>query len=114
MTTNKQPKPYLLNIINSLEAINSYKPNSEDQLSNDRKSYDAILMRLLDVGENLIQLRDLFPTFWDENAIDAWNKAIGLRNIISYGYVQIKLSIIWELISKDLPEFEESVRKIVE
>lgn len=108
----KSPKPYLNNILDSIEAINSYKPSSEQELSNDPKSYDAILMRLQDIGENLIQVRELFPEFWDTNAKDSWNKAIGLRNIISHGYAQIQLSVIWELISEDLIPFEESIQEV--
>ena len=49
-------------------------------------NYDAILMRLQDIGENLAHIRDKFPEFWEQYSTDVWNNAVGLRNIISYGY----------------------------
>ena len=33
-----------------------------------------------------------------------WKRMIGLRNIITHGYFGIDLSIIWEIIAKNLPE----------
>ena len=107
----KQPKPYLLNILNAVEAIASYMPSSEEAFMNDPKSQDAILMRLQDIGENLITLRDSFPDFWDKNATDAWIKAIGLRNIISHAYGKVDLAIIWTLITEDFKPFRESIEK---
>lgn len=79
----KNPKPYLQNILNSIDAINRYRPDSMTALANDPKSYDAILMRLQDIGENLTRVRESFPDYWDSNADNSWNQAIGLRNIIS-------------------------------
>ena len=107
----KQPKPYLLNILNAVEAIASYQPNSEEAFMNDPKSQDAILMRLQDIGENLIILRDSFPDFWDKNSTGTWIKAIGLRNIISHAYGKIDLAIIWTLITEDFKPFMESIEK---
>jgi uncharacterized protein with HEPN domain len=72
----KQPKPYLLSIISAIDAVESYRPSSEEAFMVDPKSKDAILMRLQDIGENLLRLRDLFPDFWDDNVTDAWVKAI--------------------------------------
>ena len=99
----KQPKPYLLNVIDGLDAIASYRPSTQD----------AVLMRLQDIGENLSHVRDTFPDFWHEKSNGEWAKAIGLRNIISHGYTDVNLSIIWILISKNLPAFRQSVEKLL-
>lgn len=107
----KLPKPYLLNILNAVEAIESYIPNSEQEFMNDPKSQDAILMRLQDIGENLITLRDSFPDFWEKNANDTWIKAIGLRNIISHDYGKIDLAIIWATANEDLKVFRQSIEQ---
>lgn len=109
----KQPKPYLRNILSGVDAIESYKPGSEAAFTKDAKSQDAILMRLQDIGENLSTLRDMFPDFWSENATEEWEKAIGLRNIISHGYGEINLAIIWVLITKNLPSFKQSIQRLL-
>jgi uncharacterized protein with HEPN domain len=76
----------------------------------DNMCQDAILMRLQDIGENLSKLRDMFPEFWENNAIDSWIKAIGLRNIILHGYAEVNISTIWSLVSKDLKPFKDSIQ----
>ena len=87
----KQPRPYLLNVLSSIDAIRNYKPDNEAAFLKNAMSQDAILMRLQDVGENLIHVRDIFPEFWEANATEAWNKVIGLRIIISHAYGEISL-----------------------
>lgn len=81
----KQLKPYVLDIIDGIDAILSYRSGTDAEFMDDRKTQDAILMRLQDIGENLIHIRDTFPVIWDDNATDEWVRAIGLRNIISHG-----------------------------
>jgi uncharacterized protein with HEPN domain len=109
----KQPKPYLWNIINSVDAIKSYRSTSEETFMKDAKTQDAILMRQQDIGENLIKLRDGFSDFWNENATDEWVKAIGLRNITSHGYADISVAVIWALITERLVSFRRSIQKLL-
>ena len=42
-----------------------------------------------------------------------WNRMIGLRNIVIHGYFGIDLSIIWEIITKNLPEIKPVLLKIL-
>lgn len=109
----KLPKPYLLGVVNGINAIEAYCPSSLEELLKDPKSQDAILMRLQDIGENISKVRDGFPDFWDQNATEAWVKAIGLRNIISHGYTDISFAIIWDLITEDFKTFRESIEKLL-
>lgn len=78
----------------------------------DPKSQDAILMRLQDIGENLSSLREGFPDFWEAHATNAWVKAIGLRNLISHGYGDVDLAVIWDLVNNDFPAFKQSIEKL--
>jgi uncharacterized protein with HEPN domain len=78
----------------------------------DRNAQDATLMRLQDIGEQLIHIRDQFPEFYDVNEDDSWHRLIGLRNIISHGYREIDFAVIWDVVTKGLPSFEETIRKL--
>jgi uncharacterized protein with HEPN domain len=109
----KQPKPYLESAISGINAIDSYRPKNEVAFMSDSKSQDAILMRLQDIGENLSKVRDGFPDFWDENSSSPWDKAIGLRNIISHGYGEISLAVIWTLITEDLDSLRKSIESVL-
>jgi len=108
-----QPNPYLVSILSSVEAIESYLPKDEHIFKKDHKSQDAVLMRLQDIGENFSRLRDNFPDFWNEHSTNDWVKAIGLRNIISHGYAEINLDIIWVLVTKDLSRLRKSVKVLI-
>jgi len=41
-------------------------------------------MRLIETGECLARLRDTYPDFYEDHHSDAWNKLVGLRNIIAH------------------------------
>ena len=62
---------------------------------------DAVVRNLEIIGEaakNIpIKIQEQFPSV-------PWKRMIGLRNIISHGYFGIDMSIIWEIITQNLPE----------
>jgi len=66
-------------------------------------------MHLQDIGENLARIRGQFPEFWEQYSTDAWINDVGLRNIISHGYADTQLSVIWEVITQDITLFEQSI-----
>ncbi len=41
-----------------------------------------------------------------------WKKIIGLRNIVLHEYINIDLDIIWDIITKNIPETELKIEKI--
>jgi len=38
-----------------------------------------------------------------------WSEMIGLRNLATHGYFKIDLTIIWDIITKDIPENKQSI-----
>ncbi len=43
-----------------------------------------------------------------------WKRMIGLRNIVIHEYFGLDLSIIWEIVSRNLPETKPMIAKILE
>ena len=47
-----------------------------------------------------------------------WKKMVGLRNVVIHEYFGVDLSIVWEIITKNIPEvkplLEEVLKKIEE
>lgn len=39
---------------------------------------------------------------------------IGTRNIVVHGYDQVKLPIVWDILTKNLPELKESLTQLAE
>ena len=63
---------------------------------------DAVCMRLQEMGENLSKIRQKYPNYFQQTHSDSWNKLIGLRNIISHGYGEVDMDIVWEILDEHL------------
>lgn len=69
---------------------------------------DAILMRLQQIGENLVKIRDLDSEQFDL-APDSWHKLIGLRHVISHAYETVVPKVIWRILTEELAPFRQTV-----
>lgn len=107
------PRPNLNFILDTLAIIRDNTPANEEVFFDDLNARDATLMRLQDIGEQLIRIRDKFPDFYEQHATDEWHKLIGLRNIISHGYREVDFEIIWDIITNRLAGFTEETKKLV-
>jgi uncharacterized protein with HEPN domain len=108
----KKPNPHIAFIQETLQLIRENTPKNQDDFMKDRNAQDATLMRLQDVGEQLVRIRDGFPEFYDQNETDEWHKLIGLRNIISHGYREIDFEIIWLIVTEKLQNFENHINSL--
>jgi uncharacterized protein with HEPN domain len=43
-----------------------------------------------------------------------WRSAVSTRNRLSHGYFDIDAGVIWSTATKDVPEFAEQVRSVIE
>lgn len=110
----KSVKPHLACILDTLSIINTHTPMDLNTFLSDRNVQDATLMRLQDIGEQLVRIRDQFPEFYEQYQDDSWHKLIGLRNIISHGYREVDFAIIWEIVREKLPEFTKYIQQVTE
>lgn len=110
---NKSPKSNLRYVVDTLRLIDETRPVSKAEFLADRNIQDATLMRLQDIGEQLSRIRDNSPDFYEKHHNDAWNRLIGLRNIISHGYREIEFEIIWDIIAGRLEKFENQVNDLL-
>jgi uncharacterized protein with HEPN domain len=103
----------LINIIESIDKINKYSEpfNNADDLYNDTKSFDAVMMNFVVIGEMAEKLSDEFKS--NESQID-WFKILGFRNIIAHNYFGIDAEEVWQIIEKCLKDLEVNLKKIVE
>lgn len=109
---NKVPDPHLLYMLDTLEVIAQNTPGSKEEFLRDRNAQDATLMRLQDIGEQLVSLRDKFPDYFDEHQSESWIKLIGLRNVISHGYHEIDLEIVWDIVNTKLQPFKTTIETL--
>jgi uncharacterized protein with HEPN domain len=70
-------------------------------------------MRLIDAGENLTRVRDMYQEFYNIHSTNAWNNLIGLRNIIAHGYLQVDIEKVWDIIQNELPTLIAELEKLM-
>jgi uncharacterized protein with HEPN domain len=104
----------LLNIQESVSRIKQYTElyDNADSLYADSKSFDAVLMNFIVIGEMAEKLSEDFRQS-TEAKID-WFKIRGLRNIISHNYFGIDAEEIWQIIQDSLIRLDGDIRLILE
>ena len=104
-------KKKLRDIVDAIEAIESYSVSSYDEFLTDDKTQDAILYNLIIIGEAANQISDEFQ---ERHDTIPWSSMIGTRNIIVHGYDQVKLQIVWKILQRDLENLKSKIVKVLE
>jgi uncharacterized protein with HEPN domain len=92
-------KKRLQDIIDAIEAIESYQVGSYHEFTTDTKTQDAIFYNLIIIGEAANQVSE---SFREKYSHIPWSSMIGTRNVIVHGYDQVKLQIVWDILQRDL------------
>ncbi|MGB2768363.1 MAG: DUF86 domain-containing protein, partial [Candidatus Zixiibacteriota bacterium] len=72
---------------------------------------DAVIRNLEIIGE---AARNLPEAVRNGHPDIPWKRMIGLRNIAVHEYFGVDLSIIWEVITKNLPEAKARIVEVLE
>lgn len=101
----------LRGILDSAERIiNFSRPFlNADEFFTDQKSFDAVCMNFIVIGEMVDRVSDEFKLKY--NTID-WKSIKGLRNIIAHDYFGVDAEEIWSIIKLHIPALIESIQKI--
>lgn len=78
-------KNRLQDILNAIEAIETYGVSSYDEFLADSKTQDAILYNLIIIGEAANRVSE---TFQEQHPGIPWSSIIGTRNIIVHGMIK--------------------------
>lgn len=92
--------------------IAGYAPATEEEFLGSEMAQDAVCMRLQEVGENLSKIRHLFPDFYATHETEGWHRLIGLRNVISHGYADIDMKIVWSIVETHLAPLTEELQAL--
>ena len=109
----KYVEPHLKYMLGDLAILKQRLPQSKDKFMADGVLQDAMLMRLIDVGEQLIHIREKFPEFYQINENETWHKLIGLRNIIAHGYHEVDNDTIWNIVAAKLDGLEDQLQTLL-
>ncbi len=100
----------LENILESINKIELYSEDidSADKLVQDNKSFDAIMMNFIIIGEMVAKLTEGFKS---NNQSIEWWKIKGFRNIVAHDYFGVDAEEVLQIIHKKLPELKSFIQK---
>lgn len=103
-------KLYLDDIREACERVGRYVQEMEKtSFLSDEKTYDAVLRNLEVIGEAAKYLPEEVKAQHPEIN---WRKVVGLRDVIAHAYFGLNHAVLWDIVSRKVPELLECVRKI--
>lgn len=110
--SKREWKLFMEDIIESIGLIRSYVENMYfDDFERDRKTIDAVVRNFEIIGEASKFIPDDIRMKYEN--VD-WKGIVGLRNRIAHEYFDISLSIVWHIVTEELPILEEQMKGILE
>lgn len=106
----KSPVPYLDMAITAADRVATYAPANVAEFHASPMVQDAVCMRLQEIGENLSKIRRLFQGFYATHQSESWHRLIGLRNVISHGYAEVDMHVVWTIIDIHLAPLAEELQ----
>jgi uncharacterized protein with HEPN domain len=102
----------LKNILYAIEKIERYSGDFKDTESfyNDQKSFDAILMQFVVIGEVVNRLDEAFR---DVTSNIPWREIKGFRNIIAHDYFGVDADEVWEIINSKIIPLKKRDKKFI-
>lgn len=70
----------------------------------DLKTQDAVIMKLLVIGELAAKVIDEDPEFIHAYPDVPWHKMKGMRNKMAHGYFELDQVVVWDTVRQALPE----------
>lgn len=92
---------YLEDILQAMNRVEEYvRGFSYDDFLEDSKTVDAVIRNLLVIGEAAGKVPKAVRARHPEIP---WSNMTGLRNILVHDYFGIDLTIVWRIVTKNLP-----------
>ncbi|MBU4245574.1 MAG: DUF86 domain-containing protein [Nanoarchaeota archaeon] len=100
-------KLFVEDILESMNRIQAYTRNMNyEKFSENKLVVDAVIRNLEIIGEaskNIpLEIRKLYSEI-------PWSRMLGLRNIAIHEYFGVDLSIIWQIVTKNIPETKPKI-----
>lgn len=79
----------------------------------DPKTQDAVIMKLLVIGELAAKLIDAESALIAGNPEIPWQQMKGMRNRMAHGYFELDLDVVWDTVRTAIPALATDLRAIV-
>ncbi len=113
MRTNKSNKPYLTDILNAINSIETYLQDApaREVFIKDKGLYqDAIVRNIEIIGEAAKRIDENIKT---KNVQIPWKQMAGMRDKITHDYAEIDLEEVWKVASEDIKDIKAQIEEIL-
>jgi len=105
-------KLYLTDILEAAEAVGRFCEDVEEEdFVDDEMRQSAVLQKLIVIGEAAAHLP---ADFTRRHTEIEWVDIVGFRNFAVHEYFAVNWSIVWVTAVVDVPELQETIRRILE
>lgn len=108
----EKDKGNLLAILESIRKIQNYTHdfwNAADLFA-DEKSFDAVLMNFINIGESVNRLSEILI---EEEDHIPWGKVVGFRNLVAHDYFGVDAEEVWQIIQNDLSKLLIDIEHLI-
>ena len=114
MNTSQRVDDYLRHIQEAIERINGYVRGLDLQgFLDNLLVQDAVLRNLEIIGEASHRILEVSPDFASEHDEIRLIEAYQMRNVITHGYLEVDMEIVWHTVTDDLPSLQRAINEIV-
>ena len=96
----------LKHVLDSIERIMDYVADGFA----DNKTEDAVIRQLEIIGE---AVRNISADTKNNYPDVAWDKIIGMRNLLIHEYFRVEVETVWEAVQRDIPRLKDQVIHII-
>ncbi|AFY36694.1 protein of unknown function DUF86 [[Leptolyngbya] sp. PCC 7376] len=101
----------LIDIYDSAQLILSYCEDLDrDALRDNVEKQDAILRRIIIIGE---ATKRLSPAFRTKNNQIPWREIAGMRDMVVHEYDNVNLQEVWKVVTEDLPQLLRNIEPLL-
>ena len=106
-----EDKIFLQHIIDEISKIEkSSKTLTKEKFEKNVDLQDAMIRRLEVIGEATKNISDKLKK--ENNSIE-WKKIAGTRDVIIHSYFDVDLSLIWVIITDEIPKLKKNIETIL-
>lgn len=97
----------------SRQALNYVEGLTKDEFLQDSRTQDAVILKILVMGEAAAQLIAECPEFVEQHPEIEWKMMKGMRNRMAHGYFDINLDIVWTTVHGKVRETEVRLQQLI-
>jgi uncharacterized protein with HEPN domain len=106
----KDERLYLIHIVECIERVEKYTEDGREAFINSTLVQDGVIRNLQVMAESTQRLLGTTKAGHPEIP---WERIANFRNVITHGYMDLDLSIIWTVVERDIPPLKRCVATII-